>query len=113
MTELPPWQRLFRSTGTGLTPNISDYLQTVGQVVVVDRRIERYLHDYVRSWIEWLHLGKHCCDTTHDTLQTTQDRQSRCVDRHRVEHRFEIEDVVYLRVQPLRRLHGGEVALRG
>jgi hypothetical protein len=25
-----------------------------------------------------------------------------CVDRHRVEHRFGIGDVVYLRVQPLR-----------
>jgi hypothetical protein len=47
-------------------------------------------------------FGQALRDTTHDTLQTTQDRQSRCVDRHRVEHRFEIRDVVYLRVQPLR-----------
>jgi hypothetical protein len=102
MTKLPPWQRLIRSTGTGLTPSISDYLQTVGQAMVVDQRTERYLHDYVRSWIEWLHLGEHCSDTTHDSLQTTQDRQSMCVDRHRVEHGFEIRDVVFLRVQPLR-----------
>lgn len=51
MTTLYPWKRLFRSTGTGLTPSISDYLQTIGQAMVVGRRAERYLHDYVRSWI--------------------------------------------------------------
>jgi hypothetical protein len=102
MTELPPWKRLIRSTGTGLTPRFSDYLQTVGQTMVVDRRIEGYLHDYVRSWIEWLHLGEPCSDTTHDSLKTTQGRHSMCVDRHRVEHRFEIGDVVYVTVQPFR-----------
>jgi hypothetical protein len=85
-----------------LTSRISDYLQTIGQAMVVDRRTEGYLHDYVRSWIEWLHLGKHCSYTTHDSSQTTQDQHSMCVYRHRVEHRFEIEDMVYLTVQPFR-----------
>jgi hypothetical protein len=38
MTKLPPWQRLIRSTGTGLTPSISDYLLAIGQAMAVDRR---------------------------------------------------------------------------
>jgi hypothetical protein len=73
-----------------------DYLQTVDRAEMVDRRAEGHQHDYVRSWIEWLHRGEHCNDTTHDSLQATQDRQS--MYKHRVEHRCEIGDVVYLRV---------------
>jgi hypothetical protein len=82
---------------------------------MVNQRPERYLHDYVRSWIEWLHLDEHCYDTTHDSLQTTQDQQRRYADRYRLERNFEIGDVVFLRVQlhrpfPLRR--GGTERMR-
>jgi hypothetical protein len=70
--------------------------------MVVDRRTERYLHDYVRSWIDWLHLGERCFDTTHDSLKMTQDRHNMCVDRDKVEHKVEIGDVVYLTVKPFR-----------
>jgi hypothetical protein len=100
--ELPPWKRMIRPTGTGLTPSVSEYLLTDGQAMVVDRRTERYLHNYMRSWIACLHLGEHCSNTTHDSLQTTQDRQSMCLDKHRVGHGFEIGNVAFLRVQPLR-----------
>jgi hypothetical protein len=96
------WQELFRFAGTGLTSSTSFYPQTDGQEEMVNQRVERYLHDYVRSWIEWLHLGEHCCDTTHDSLQTTQIQQRMYADRHRVEHNFEIGDMVFLRVQPHR-----------
>jgi hypothetical protein len=102
MTELLPWHRSISFACTGLTPRINDYLQTIGQAMGVDRRTKGYLHDYVRSWIEWLHLGEHCSDITHDNSQTTQDQHSLCVDRDKVEHRFEIEDMVYLTVQPFR-----------
>jgi hypothetical protein len=82
-----------------LIPSINFYPQTDGQVEMVNPQTERYLHDYVRSWIEWLHLGEHCYDTTHDSLQTTQDQQRRYADRHRVEHSFDIGDLlVFLRV---------------
>jgi hypothetical protein len=109
------WQELLRIAGTCLTPNISLYSQTDGQTKMVNQRAERYLRDYVRSWIEWLHLGEHCYNTTHDSLQITQDQQRRYADMHRVEHSFEIGDVVFLRVQlhrpfPLRR--GGTERMR-
>jgi hypothetical protein len=53
---------------TGLTPSISFYPQTNGQEEMVNQWVERYLHDYVRSWIEWLHLGENFYETTHDSL---------------------------------------------
>jgi hypothetical protein len=56
----------------------------------------------VRSWIDWLHLGERCFDTTHDSLKMTQDRHNMCVDMHKVEHIVEIGDVVYLTVKPFR-----------
>lgn len=34
--EIHPWHWLIRSASAGLTPNISDYLQTVDQAMVVD-----------------------------------------------------------------------------
>jgi hypothetical protein len=70
--------------------------------MVVDQRTERYFHDYMRSWIEWLHLGENCSNTTHDSLKSTWDWHNMCVYMHRVEHRFEIKDVVYLMVQPFK-----------
>jgi hypothetical protein len=62
---------MIKPIGIGVIPNISDYLLTDGQAVVVDRRTERYLHDDVMSWIEWSHLGKHCNNATHDIIHTT------------------------------------------
>jgi hypothetical protein len=59
---------LLRFVGIGLTPSIKFYPQTNGQAEMVNRRPDRYLHDYVRSWIEWLHLDDHLYNTTHDIL---------------------------------------------
>jgi len=92
------WQEMFRFAGRWLTSSTSFYPQMDGQAEMVNQWVERYLHDYVRSWIEWLHLGDHCCDTTHDSLQTTQIQRRMYVDKHRVEHSFEIGDVVFFRV---------------
>jgi hypothetical protein len=67
------WQELFIFAGTSLTSSISFYPQIDGQAEMVNQRVERYLHDYVRSWIEWLHLGEHYCNTTHDSLSDHLD----------------------------------------
>lgn len=88
------WQELFRFAGTSLTSNTSFYSQMDGQAGMVNQPVERYLHDY------GLHLGEHCCNTTHDSLQTTQIQHIMYADKHRVEHNFEIGDMVFLRVQP-------------
>ena len=37
-----------------------------------------------------------------ENLQATQNQQKLYVDRHRVEHSFEVGDLVYLRLQPYR-----------
>jgi hypothetical protein len=37
-----------------------------------------------------------------ENLQTTQNQQKISVDRHRIEHIFEVGDFVFLRLQPYR-----------
>jgi hypothetical protein len=96
------WQELLIFVGTGLTPSTSFYPQSDGQEEMLNQQVERYLHEYEISWIEWLHLGENYCETTHDILQTTKTHQRMHADRNRVDQIFEIGDMVFLRVKPHR-----------
>jgi hypothetical protein len=49
------WQELFIFAGTGLNSSTSFYPQTDGKEEMVNQQVERYMHPYVSSWIEWLH----------------------------------------------------------
>jgi hypothetical protein len=51
-----------------LTPRTIYHPQTYGQTEIVNKWVEGYLRNYVggqqRTWVNWLHLGEHCYNTT-------------------------------------------------
>jgi len=61
-------KEMLKFAGIGLTPSIIFYPYTDGQEEMVKKRDKRHMHDYVRSWIKWLHLGDNFYTTTHDSL---------------------------------------------
>jgi len=62
------WQELFRLDGIELTLSTSYHPQTDGQTEIVNKWIEGYLRNYAfrqqKAWVKWLHLEKHCYNTT-------------------------------------------------
>ena len=54
---------------TELSPSRSYHPQTDGQTKIVNKWLEGYLWNYVsaqrRTWVEWIHLGEYCYNTTY------------------------------------------------
>ena len=54
-------QDFFRLDGTELIPNTSYHPQIDGQIEIVNKWLEGYLHNYLsgqqRAWFSWFHLG--------------------------------------------------------
>jgi hypothetical protein len=51
---------------------------------------------------DWLQESQDILRVLKENLQATQNQQKMYVDRHRVEHNFEVGDLVFLRLQPYR-----------
>jgi len=55
--------------GTELTSSSSYHPQTDGQIEIVNKWLEGYLHNYVsglqRAWLKWLYLGEYRYNTSH------------------------------------------------
>jgi hypothetical protein len=50
----------------------------------------------------WIRESHDILRTLKDDLQTTKNQQKMYVDKHRVEHSFEVGDLVYLHLRPYR-----------
>jgi hypothetical protein len=48
----------------------------------------------------WITESQEILKLLKENLQTTQNQQKMSVDRHRIEHSFEVGDLVFLRLQP-------------
>jgi hypothetical protein len=51
---------------------------------------------------DWITKSHESLKLLKENLQTTQNRQNMSADRHRIEHSFEVGDLVFLRLQPYR-----------
>jgi hypothetical protein len=51
---------------------------------------------------DWIQESQDILKALKDNLQMTQNQQNLYADRHRVEHTFEVGDLVFLRLQPYR-----------
>ena len=49
---------------------------------------------------DWIQESQDILKVLKDNLQTAQNQQKMYADRRRVERSFEVEDLVYLRLQP-------------
>jgi hypothetical protein len=51
---------------------------------------------------DWLQESQDILRVLKENLQATQNQQKMYADRHRVEHNFEVGDLVFLRLHPYR-----------
>ncbi|XP_059070584.1 uncharacterized protein LOC131860218 [Cryptomeria japonica] len=111
-------QELFRLSGTELTPSTSYHPQTDGQTKIVNKWMTPFmaLYGYEAPNFLYLLLGDSKVPKAKDVLQESQDilktlkeniqkaqnQQKQYANQHRVEHSFEVGDMVYLMLQPYR-----------
>ena len=55
--------------GTKLATSTSYHPQSDGNMEIVNKSVEGFLHNYVsdqhRTWVKWLHIGDYCYNNTH------------------------------------------------
>jgi len=95
---------------------------------MVNKWVKGYLRNYVvgktKAWVKWIYLGEYCYNTNHHLSigmspfkylysyvpltffeivfgnNMDQNQHKLYYDRKRVDHTFEVGELVYLRIQP-------------
>ncbi|GJX36874.1 reverse transcriptase [Tanacetum coccineum] len=92
------WKALFGELKVKLKLSTAYHPQTDGQTKVVNRSLGCYLRcmcgEKPKEWVKWLSLAEFW----------SQDRKRNQANKHRTDRKFEVDDWVYLKLQPHRKV---------